>query len=47
MARDLELCAELGMSATPSIVLAGHVIRGGLPRWMVDELMAVLADAPR
>ena len=42
IARDVELCRELGLSTTPSLVFGGHVVRGGLPPWMFDELMATL-----
>lgn len=45
--RDVALCAELGLTATPSVVLAGHVLKGGMPAWMVDELMSALIEVPK
>ena len=44
---DVALCRELGLTATPSIVLGGHALRGGLPPWMVDELMSALIEGPK
>jgi len=41
---DVALCGELGLTATPLVVLGGHVLRGGMPPWMVDELLSVLLD---
>lgn len=39
VAADIALCAELGLTVTPSVVINGHAKRGSLFPWMLREIV--------
>jgi protein-disulfide isomerase len=48
--RDVELCAELGLTATPSLVINGYVKRGSMLPGLLDAIVDLTvenADGPR
>ena len=43
-AADIALCRELGLTATPSLVINGHAKRGSLFPWMLRRLMKTVLN---
>ena len=44
VAHDIQLCGQLGLTVTPSLVINGHALRGSVFPWMLRRMvLAALA----